>query len=255
MVKSIDEFLPFRNQAIQLFIAVAQYAPEEQFIQRLHRFFESLIPYMNRPQDISSWSEWDFDNFKFIVHKLFLYAIAILLKHDRLEQANYFLQQQYYVAGHSDYGRDVMVSFIVFGEYMRSLEHRKDRLKLHQHSLRADLLKERNISSGIDFRYLLQADFVIFMRAEVEALNERSYWWPETLLYLGHSNSTFEIFARSNSHAYFNRAKVLLAISSPNDLEPLLNGYRDDWQKLPRWGGRTFSPTSLLGFKDLATRP
>lgn len=255
VIKNIEEFLPFRNEAIQLFIAVAQYAPEEQFIQRAHRFFESMIPYMSRPQSISQWNEWDSDNYKFIVHELFLYALAVLLKHDRIEQANYLFQQQYYLPGNSEYGRDVMVSFIVFREHMRSLEHRNKRLGLRRLSLRADLLKERCAGTGVDFRYLLQADFVAFMRAEVEVKDDYKRWWPETLLYLGHFNSPFEIFARSVSKNYFNKSKVLLSIEAPKDLEPLLKGYQDGSRRLPRWESEGFNPASLLGYEHLAIRP
>ena len=177
---------------------------------------------MSKPQSISQWNKWDFDNYKFMVHELFLYALAVLLKYGRIEQANYLLQQQYYLPVNSDYGRDVMVSFIVFREYMHSLEHRNKRLGLRRLSLRADLLKERCAGTGIDFRYLLQADFVAFMRAEVEAPDNNKHWWPETLLYLDHPNSPFEIFARSVSKVYFNKSKVLLSIETPKDLEPLL---------------------------------
>ena len=255
VVKNIEEFLPFRNEAIQLFITIAQYAPEEEFIHRVHRFFESVIPYMHRPQTISQWNEWDFDNYKFIVHELFLYALAVLLKHDRIEQANYLLQQQYYLPGNSDYGRDVMVSFIVFREYMRSLEHRNKRLGLRRLSLRADLLKERCASTGIDFRHLLQADFVAFIRAEVEAQGGYNRWWPETLVYLGHFNGSLELFARSASKTYFNKSKLLLAIEAPRDLEPILKSYQDGSRILPKWEFQGFSPATLLGYEHLATRP
>jgi hypothetical protein len=72
VIKNIEEFKPFRNEAIQLFITIAQYSQSEVIIQRLHRFFESLIPYMNRPPNITQCKEWDFDNYKFVVHELFL---------------------------------------------------------------------------------------------------------------------------------------------------------------------------------------
>lgn len=210
---------------------------------------------MNRPQNVSHWSEWDFDNYNFIVHELFLYALAVLLKHDRLEQANYLLQQQYYLPGNAEDSQDVMVSFICFRKYMRSFEHRNQRLGLQRLSLRADLLRERCAGTGIDFRYLLQADFVAFMRSEVEAQDNAKRWWPETLLHLGHFNSPFEIFARSASKSFFDRSKILLSIESPKDLQPLLKSYQDGSRKLPRWEFNGFSPASLLGYERLATRP
>jgi len=254
VVKSIEEFLPFRNEAIQLFTTIAQYAPTLEFVQRTHRFFESLMPYMNRPSHINQCSDWSFDNFKFIVHELFLYSLAILMKHDRLVEVKYLLEQQYYLPGNSDYGKNVMVSYVTFWNNLHSLEIRNTRLLLRRLSLQADLLKERCNGTGIEFRHLMQADFVAFMRAEIESENGYRRWWPETLLYLGHFNGAFEIFARSASKAYFDKAKGLLAIDSPKDLEPLLVSYRDGSRKLPRWEFEGFSPTTLLGYEHLATR-
>ncbi len=254
VIKNIEEFLPFRNEAIQLFIAIARYSPSEEFIQRLHRFFESLIPYMDRPSNISEWKEWDFDNYRFVVHELFLYALAVLLKYELLDQANYLLQQEYYLPENSNYSRDVMVSFTVFRQHMESLKYRNKRLNLQRLSVRADLMKERCSGTGVDFRYLLQADFVAFMRAEVETKDDYTHWWPDTLLYLGPFNNPFEIFARSVSKTYFDKAKVLLAIETPKDLESLLKSYRDKSQRLPRWHSESFNPASLLGYEHLATR-
>lgn len=254
VIKNIDEFLPFRNEAIQLFLTVARYSPTQEFAQRIHRLFEELIPYMHRPGHIQQWSEWDFDNFKFLVHELFLYALAVLLKQDRLEQASHLLEQQYYLPGNSDYGRDVMVSYTAFWEYLRSFEYRNKRLNLRRLSLRADLLNKRSAETGIEFRYLMQADFVAFLRAEIECKDERNPWWPETLLYLGYSNSAFEIFARSASKTYFRRVKNLIAIESPTDLEPLFKKYRDGSRKPSSWDGDGFNPIALVGYEHLATR-
>lgn len=255
IIKNIDDFIPYRNEAIQIFIAIAQYTPEETYIQRLHRFFESMLPYMYRPENVNQWNENDFDNFKFIVHELFLYALAVLLKHERFEQANILLQQQYYIPGRSDCGNNVMVSFTEFRQHTASLEYRNERMGLRRLALRADLLKERCSGVGIEFRYLLQADFVAFIRAEIDAQEYYIGWWPETLLYIGGFSSSFEIFSRSVSNTYFSKAKVLLSIDTPKDLEPLLNSYRDGTRQLPRWHYTRFNPASLLGFQQLATRP
>ncbi len=255
VIKNIEEFLPYRNEVLQLFVTVAQYSSTPEFVNRIHRLFESLIPYMSRPANISQCNEWDFDNFKFIVHELFLYALAIFLKQDRIELAKYLLEQPYYIAGNSEYGRDAMVSFVVFRDYLRSFELRNSRLKLNRLSLRADLIKERANGTGVDFRYLLQADFVAFMRAEILEENEYKRWWPETLVWLGYHNAPLEIFARAASKAYFNRVKGLLGIESAMDIEPILIGYKDGSRRLPRWQHQGFSPSALLGYGNLATRP
>ncbi len=255
VVKNIEAFLPYRNEAIQIFSAIAKYDPKEEFIETLHRFFESLIPYLFRPEGVSSWREWDFDNFRFIIHELFLYAIAILVKSERFQQASMLLSQRYYVPKNADYGRDVMVSFLVFRQYMESLEYRNRRLKLRRLSLRADLLKERCQTTGIDFRYLMQADFVLFIRAELNSKGLFDSWWPETLLYLGHFPGPFEIFARAESKRYFEKMKCLFDIQSPDDFKQLLEEYQQGKRKLPRWQFESFDPSLLLNIEKLATRP
>lgn len=254
IVNNIAEFLPYRNEAIQLFIAIAQYAPTEENILKLHRFLEGVIPYMNRPPEVTHYTDWDFDNFKFIVHEVFLYAFSILVKYERFEQANYLLRNQYYVAGRSDYGNNAMVSFTVFREYMRSLEARTKRLELRRLSLRADMLEERSKSSGLEFRYLMQGDFILFMRAEMEDPDGYSGWWPETLLYLFRFHSAFEVFARSVSSAYFDKVKCLLAVSKKEDLNGLLQSYRSGERRLPRWEMNSVNPHGLLGYEELATK-
>jgi hypothetical protein len=76
------------------------------------------------------WNDHDFDNFKFIIHELFLYLIASLIRSENLEGATYFLEQEYFWQGNSDYGRDAMVPFLVFCSHLKSLDARNQRLEL-----------------------------------------------------------------------------------------------------------------------------
>jgi len=210
---------------------------------------------MFRPEGVTHWLERDFDNFKFIIHELFLYAAAILIKSERFRQAAMLLSERYYVPGNSDYGRDVMVSFSIFRKYMRSLEYRNRRLNLGRLSLRADLLNKRCQTTGIDFRYLMQADFVLFIRGEVYSEESFDRWWPETLLYLGQFSGPFEMFARAESKRYFEKIKCLFDIDSPDDLKPLLGEYKQSKRELPRWEFESFDPSLLLNIERLATKP
>lgn len=252
VITNIEKFVPYRNELIQLFIVIAQYGPIEEHLHKLHRFFETLIDYFHPPKGVSKFHKWDFDNFKFIIHELFLYLVAVFLKYERFEQTNFFMTQKYYVPGNSDYGKDVMVSYIVFRNYLESIRYRNERKELKRLSLHADLLKQRSKSSGIDFHHLMQADFVLFMRSEIDGA-DFGKWFPVTLLYAGNFYGTFEIFARSISRKYFDRVKCILNISQPNDLSELMEIYRTNHQRLPRWQYETFSPSRLLGYDKLAT--
>lgn len=254
VIDNLEKFIPYRNEAISLFIALAQYAPTEEVILKLHRFFESLIPYMNKPEKVNSWSEWDSDNFKFIAHELFLYLIAILIKHEKFSEVNLLLNQEYYVPDQSDYSKDAMVGYHALQVHLRSLDYRNNRLKLNRVSLRADLLKQRSKHSGIEFRYLMQADFVLFMRAEIQQSDFYSRWFPATLVYIGWFHSALEVFARSSSKSYFEKSKCILGIDKPSDLSELMEVYKTDSSRLPKWNFDSFSPSLLLGYEQLATK-
>ena len=147
VVDNISKFLPFRNEAIEIILGIAQYRNIPETIQQLHRFLERMIPYTKNPESITSYKGWDFDNYKFIVHEFFIYAISCLLKYECFDSVSYLLRQNYYIEGNSDYGRDVMVPFSVFQQNIDSLDYRNTRLSLQRLSLHADLLMERsNIS-------------------------------------------------------------------------------------------------------------
>lgn len=254
VIDNLEKFIPYRNEAISLFIALAQYAPTEEVILKLHRFFESLIPYMNKPENVNSWSEWDFDNFKFIVQELFLYLIAILIKHEKFSEVNLLLNQEYYVPDQSDYGKDAMVGYDALQVHLRSLDYRNTRLKLNRVSLHADLLEQRSKHSGIEFRYLMQADFVLFMRGEIQQSDFYSRWFPVTLVYIGWFHSALEVFARSSSKSYFEKSKCILGIDKPSDLSELMEVYKTNPNRLPKWNFDSFNPLVLLGYEQLATK-
>lgn len=251
VVKSIESFLPYRNEAIGLFLNLARYRDTLETRSTVHRFFEQLIPYLGRSQ----YRDGDFDNFKFIVHELFMYAVACFIRTERFESAAYLMSNDYYVPDRSEYGRDVMVPFLVFRQHMKSLEHRNERLNLLRLSLRADLLKQRCKGIGIDFRHLMQADFILFLRSHLDRPEDHQAWWPETLLYVKRYSGAFEVFARSRSMSYFNRAKFLLGIDTKDQLQPLLEAFSENRRILPRWDHHSFSPSHLLGFNEIATKP
>jgi hypothetical protein len=170
VVASVEAFVPYRNEALELFLASALYLDTLETRNAIHRFFERLVPYLNRRASVSSWKEWDFDNFRFIIHELFLYGIAAFVRHERFEAADHLMSTEYFVGENQDLGRETMVSFEVFREHMTSLEVRNTRLNLRRLSVRADLLKERCTGVPLEFRDLMQADFILFMRAHAKPI-------------------------------------------------------------------------------------
>lgn len=254
VVESIEHFRPYRDEAVEVFWTLAAYTDSSDVQKTIHRFFESLLPYLDKPKSIQTWREWDFDNFKFIVHELYLYAIASFLNYERFDATD-ALMQEFYVPGESDYGRSSMAPFSYIRRYMESLDFRNKRIQARRLSLRADLLHERCNGLPVKFLALMQADFVLFLRSSIESTDRYRRWWPETLMYADRHGGAFEIFARSRSKSYFDRMKVVLGIRSKSDLDPLFIRFQQEPNDLPRWQFDRLDPVKLSGYKELESRP
>jgi len=262
VIENIEQFLPYRNEAIEVFQALAQYENLPDMPQHLYRQFEGLMPYLHRPAKMSGpFQDWYFDNFRFIVHELFLYAIASLLRYENFEGVGYLLRTPYYTAT-SDRGT-VAESYVELREHMKSLEMRNQRLKLRRLSLRADLLKQRAEAFGFVFVHLMQADFVLYLRSCIEVMRQERtwrWWWPETLVYSTQPSmgerSLFEIFARSQSRKYFDRMKVMFDVENKQDFDSLIQFYQEQPSNLiPRWQWESIDPSVLMGYSEMATKP
>lgn len=159
------------------------------------------------------------------------------------------LETPYYVPSLYRNRDDSTASFGIFRYYLQSLEHRNRRLELRRFSLHADLLKNRCTGLPIEFRHLLQADLVVFLRNR--ELDNR--WWPETLLY-ARRESPSEVFARSKSRAYFQQVLAMLGYPSKEQLVQQVE-YLADNGRMPKWSYETIDIRPLMALKDLATLP
>lgn len=255
VVTSIEVFLPSRDEVVDVVHALALYDRTAEMAGVLHSLFERLIPYLHRPEGGSAWREWDFDNYRFVVHELFLHTLGVLIRHRRYDAADHLLRYDYFVRNHATHGNNVMVPYVALREYMPSLEARNKRLELRRLSLRSDLLNERCAHARIQFRELMQADFLLYVRDLVARPGNYSDWWPETLLYASHQYGPFELFARGQSQREFERIKALLGVESKEELSSMVERTRSPEFRGPRWQHRGFSVEHLLGHKELATRP
>src|SRR6266545_4672992 len=255
VVQSVGAFLPYRDEFITVISTLARYTSIDDDTL-IRRFFEKVIPFTQRPKSENSWQEWDFDNFKFIVHELFLYTVAIFLKYERFGAVYRLMSQGYYVGDAMDDNRQTMRPYNVMRGYMSSLKHRNQRLKLNRLSVLADMLKERAHASGIPWHGLMQADFVLwFYDALTSHREERDpRWWPETLVFYAEYAPPFEIFARAESQDYFKKIMPLIAVSTKPELVESfkLFGTQNAPIHLPTWDYfHTFSLANATNIEKL----
>jgi hypothetical protein len=73
VISNINNFLPYRNELVELFLMIAMYRRDQESIEVVHKFFEKLLPFTYMPKNISQWTVESVDNFRFISYELFLY--------------------------------------------------------------------------------------------------------------------------------------------------------------------------------------
>lgn len=259
VVRSIEGFLPYRNEFIEVVRNIAQNKANDSYVEAVHRFFERVAPFLTMPpRGISSWSSLDFDNFRFIISELFLYTNSLLLRYERFDWVSFLLNSKYYLDHEVQYGREAMQSFGVLYQETDSLKSRNERLKLNKFSLRAELIEQRSHASNIEFRYLMQGDFTLFLQNAKLALQSKSYvrWWPETLIYAERIRAPFEIYARAESSRYFDRLKTVFEMQTKDEFAPLVEAFNGRQMGLP--GPSPFyspNPVTLMNYEKLASIP
>jgi len=256
VVDSIEQFFPARNELVEVFGVIAQYDQTATTASVIHKFFESLTPYLGRPEGVSSYSEWDWDNLKFIIQECLVLCVSIFLKHERFDVISHLLNQRYYIENDDRYGRSMMTSFGVFRNYLESLNHRNKRLELRRLSVHADMMKERCTDSGVSFNHIMQADFILYLVEAMHSLKEgrRQEWWPETLVFKSFHGGNFEIFLRAESLEYFNRLAPVFGVSQKAEFESFVEGIKADTIYTPKWDFERISPIELMNFENLCSR-
>ncbi|UVO30175.1 TIR domain-containing protein [Bradyrhizobium arachidis] len=252
---SIEDFLPYRNEFIEVLITAAPRAGSET-ARSLQRFFEQIIPFMSRPESITHYRTWDWDNFKFIIHELFLYTIGILLKYERFDVANELIELRFFIQSSERRDDEAMQPYSIIWSPLEAL--RPKEVELRRISLRADLLEQRSHTSGIPFAQLMVADFILFLRATTFTGNY-DHWYPETLLYSTiRFRPPFELFARSESKRFFSKLAPVIGVKDKAELEQLAQTYSLDGAKgrwLPRWQYNALNVSGLANLDKLETRP
>ncbi len=255
VLDNLQSFVPYRNEFVEVVQSIASYTSEDRFAELIHAFFEQVHIYFKPPEGQGRYRDFDFDNFKFLVHELFLHVGATLISERRFSLLNVLLDRPYYIQSRADRGSDPMTSFVEFRDYLGLFKFRNQQLKLNRISLVADMIRERCGGSGKFFSNIMQTDFLFFVRSDITGENPYNRWYPETLVFSEHREEGFELFQRARSTAFFESIRPLLGNATKEDLANLLEKYKEDPQSLPRLNFGRISPWRLMAFEKLSTIP
>jgi SEFIR domain-containing protein len=257
VVDSVDAFLPYRDEFLHVVSVLARHNPNSQHMVAVKRFIERALIYCFPSSTMPSYNSRSFDNYKFIVHELFLHTVAILIKNEKFSCVDELVRGGLYLGNLQQFSHEPMQGFFVLNQEQSSLDEvRNQRLALRRTSVRADMLNGRSKGAAVDFEQLMQADFVLFLRdaADAAARGSHNRWFPVTLVYASNRSRPFEIFARGRSASYFRQTAPMLGVAGPADLMALIGRFgKGDGFFLPRWNYSSLSVSELSDADKLGT--
>lgn len=247
----IHDMTPLRSHVLQAVDAICTFRSETLLYKELHSFLERSIPLMFRPKDLNSWQDTWFDHFRFFFRELFLYVTAVMIRHQRFEQLNALLGNDFcYTTPEGNFCRD----FAVFWSRIDSLNSdRNRRLQLNRISVVADVIKQRAPAFGIDFDDLIEADLVLALKSVIDRGNDAFHgWFPETAVYREHAYGATRLFSRFEAGRKSDAIGTLFGTAMPVDFLAKLNdAYKTHHLETWRFGPWPIELHRLTGVADV----
>lgn len=229
VLASITRVTPFKDQFCNIIDLLCKYNKVE-YVEEFFRFFEELMPYMEFYGDSGRYMKCQFDNIRFVLRESFITMLAILIKNKEFKTVNAFITRPYLLKSPRNSTKNVTFSEI--NKSITSLDDiRKKRLNLEKFSVANDLLTERATYKGIGVNQICEVDFILWFNA---ICNNRDYWWPGSMVYLGRWDPELENFVRAESKDFFEKFKVVLNVKSKSELEEKFKKIKEN-EDLSKW--------------------
>lgn len=140
--------------------------------------------------------------------------------------------------------------FTSFRVHLKSIEKHLDHDRLNK---TADLLKDRGNREDVSHADVMQADLVLYFRAEADHFHDRGVnrfhrWYPDSLLYARRRRRPFELFARAARGASEGVEKIL-DLSDWGDFKSLIQEIDED-SGFPKPGTFPLNVPHLVGIEQ-----
>lgn len=211
-------FTSLRNDFISFFDKVSKTDIEIDF-DILIRFLEKL-PLFKSELDDKRLSNQYFENYKFIMHELFLYLIAIALKNENYKMIEELFYSSYFFQDKYEYIREPK-SFSKLYNYIDVIDlHYKEIYSTNFICPMADLIIKR-IPEGFTINMLVDADLLCHYICQLN----NNHWFPVTYLYK--RENYFDFLQRFISIRHFEKAKGVFEVNTPQELKEKLHAYKE----------------------------
>lgn len=215
---NINQYTPLRNDFISFFNKISK-TDLEFDIDILIRFLEKL-PLFKSELDEKRLSNQHFDNYKFIIHELFIYLVAIALKNDNYKMIEELFYSSYFFQDKYDYNREPN-TFSKLYNYIDVIDlHYREIYSTNFICPMADFIIKR-VPEGFKIDMVVEADLLCHY---ISRLND-NHWFPITYLYK--ESSYFDFLQKFVSKRHFEKAKGVFEVDTPHELQEKLRIYKE----------------------------
>lgn len=253
-LNNIETLLPYRNEWAAVLDSVCTYMQGDDWLSLYYTFFEAIHAYIKAPVGKASYYNREEENMKFLEGELFLYFLATLLKHDRVEEAADSLTHQFYdQTANVEFG--AAMNYTGFYHSIYSFDDMSQAERSNLISIQSSVMinRARNCSVLNEVE-VMQADMIAYFRYAISGEEDILHrWYPHTLLYASNRRAPFPLFARAVSARYLKRIALLLGVESR---EILKNKFEDLKNKkaLPFWSMNYPSYSILMNLDYIGTK-
>lgn len=213
---NITRMMPLRDDYIQFISKVI--APENGFdTDILISFLEEITTLLGPQENVSQWNSNNFANYKFILHELWLYTVAIGLKKENynfleiLFFSSYFSKERY--SNNEAKRYDLFYQFIddEVKHYLKQSEG-QNYISAHAHVLISRIPEQ---IKKID---LINADLLCYY----VGLSSDVRWFPITYIYGERLAKNFQILSKFVSKRHIQKAGKVFGQNSKESLQAIL---------------------------------
>lgn len=206
---NINSYTPLRNDFIEFINKLLKTDLDFNF-DIIINFLEKMPLYLRQN---GSNHRYNSENFKFIIHELFLYLIAIGLKNERYDFIDSIMKSTYFVENRSESKLEAL-GIEVFYNYVTSIEQYYNEIySANFISPMADMMIKR-IPEKFTTENLIDADLVCHYIA-VMCMGE---WFPITYHYKDKWKS-FAFFDKFLSKKHFDKVKMLFGVENEEEFK------------------------------------
>lgn len=211
---NIHQYTPLRNDFIAFVDKVTKIEVDFDFDPFIN-FLENL-PLLESPQEgRSSWSQFEFDNFRIIIHETFLYLVTIGLKNENYNFVENVLYSTYFIKDRNNYNNEPRG----FEEFHRSVDiikpYYNETFSKNFFNPMADLIIKR-IPENFTTSHIVQADLLCYY---IAVLNGKR-WFPQTYVY--DTSNRIELFYKMVSKKHFEKVKILFEVETIEEMKEKL---------------------------------